>query len=183
MPLPSFVPLSRENSDISAIGLLFPYYLLSYSPSFSSHFPSLVMFVGDQAAVLELLWCDITDGRIPQPWREMKTKKPKGNEESKASKVTRPKAQDVKFSSIPLKSNPLPLLKNQPSIYFSTTTSATRAEKEMWLWLLICLLSSTTTSKDDQSNSPAAAPWIGNFCDTINKGDQHHQHHHHQSHE
>ena len=44
MPLPSFVPLSRENSDISAIGLLSP-YPLSYSPSFSSHFPSLVMFV------------------------------------------------------------------------------------------------------------------------------------------
>ena len=46
----------------------------------------------DQAAVLEVLWCDITDGRFPQPWREMKTKKPKGNEESKPSKVTRPKA-------------------------------------------------------------------------------------------
>ena len=44
MPLPSFVPLSRENSDILAIGLLSS-YLLSYSPSFSSHFPSLVMFV------------------------------------------------------------------------------------------------------------------------------------------
>ena len=100
MPLPSFVPLSRENSDISAIGLLSP-YPLSYSPSFSSHFPSLVMFVGPPVIKLQFWkYCDITDGRIPQPWREMKTKKPKGNEESKASKVTRPKAQDVKFSSL-----------------------------------------------------------------------------------